>query len=203
MVGVASVAATVSLIEDVILHEDEKREFELISNEAYKKQWLSARWLAFQCKQLIKKEKVNEIFKNELGRPYLKESSLHVSLSHNENMATVMFSTMPCGIDVELFREKITRIQKKFLTEDEAKKYSDDIKALTLIWSSKESIYKMLGIPGLIFKEQINCHFESIQPKGSFIASVRLDVNTYKNIPVYYQVFEKELITYCQSGNSI
>lgn len=203
MVGIAPVVKSKNILEDIALHNDEIREFKLITNEAYRNQWLSARRLAFNCKQLIKKEKVKEILKNEVGRPYLKESSLHISLSHNQNIAAVMFSTESCGIDVELFREKIIRVQRKFLNKDELEAYSDEVKFLTLIWSAKESIYKMLGIPGLIFKEQINCIIHKIDKKGTFESEVTLPDKTIKRIPVSYRVFEKELITFCQSGNTL
>ncbi len=203
MVGIAPVIKSSKISPHLFLHEEELRELKLITNPAYKNQWLSARWLASQCKKRIKKEKVNEILKNQEGKPYLRESTLHVSLSHNKNIAAVMFSNYSCGIDVELFREKIIRIQDKFLSEQERKQFSQDISALTLIWSAKESVYKMLGIPGLIFKEQINCEIIEIKESGSFNTSVRIKPEKSISIKVNYRVFEKELLTFCQLGDTL
>ncbi|QNL20809.1 4'-phosphopantetheinyl transferase superfamily protein [Hyphobacterium sp. CCMP332] len=202
MVGIAPVIRSSNISPNLFLHKEELRELKLITNPTYKNQWLSARWLASQCKKQIKKEKVNEILKNQEGKPYLRESTLHVSLSHNKNIAAVMFSNYSCGIDVELFREKIIRIQDKFLTTKEKKQFSQNIPALTLIWSAKESVYKMLGIPGLIFKEQIDCEIIEIKEEDSFNTWVRINPNKIIGIKVNYRIFEKELLTFCHLGDS-
>ena len=78
-----------------------------------------------------------------------------ISLSHSFPVASAMIHTeKPCGLDVEWPREKMTRIQDKFLHEEESH-YQNNQTALCIIWAAKEAIYKRYGKRNLSFKNNI------------------------------------------------
>jgi len=55
---------------------------------------------------------------------------------------------------VELIHPKVERILPKFSSKNELEGKSG-IKYMTALWACKESIYKAVDIPGILFKEQI------------------------------------------------
>ena len=61
------------------------------------------------------------------------------------------------GLDVQFKESKILNIQNKFLNKFEKLNIGGDpsIDILTMIWTSKESIYKAIGIKGVSFSENI------------------------------------------------
>ncbi len=201
-VSIAPVMQDLIDFESNTFINEEKEELEKIKNPQYKAQWISARLLASDCKSYINSQTLN-INKKLSGKPYILGSEFHISLSHNPKMAAVMFSKTECGIDIEQLRPKILRIQDKFLSEEERKRYFGNIELLTLIWSAKESIYKALEISGLIFKEEINCKLDTIYEKGNFFASVHPKNQPSIEMKIHYQILEDQILTYCNLGEAV
>lgn len=108
---------------------------------------------------------------NESGKPILQDGSLHFSLSHCAGYAAAMVSNkMKVGMDIELIHERVLKVEKKFLSEDElAQLNSMDqhlrISNATLYWSLKESFYKWWGNGGLDFSKDMS--IEHLQPYQS------------------------------------
>lgn len=89
---------------------------------------------------------------HESGKPYFLTKNSDLSLSHCENVIACQVSDkITCGVDVQLYKAKITRISDKYLNTEElnwVKQIQDEqvkIKTLTAIWSCKEALYKMFG----------------------------------------------------------
>ena len=117
-------------------------------------EWLATRILV---KLLCQKFGIDYagIRKDENGKPFLVNSTAQISLSHSFPIASAMLHTSkPCGIDVEWPREKMQRIQDKFLNTAESK-YRDDLTSLCTIWAAKEAIYKRYGKRSLSLKDHI------------------------------------------------
>ena len=96
-----------------------------------------------------------DIFYDDRGKPHLKDGR-HISISHSFCFSGVIVSDYPVGIDIEMQRDKIGIIAKKFvgyewdyLRKDDA----DYIRKLTLIWAIKESLYKLFATAGMLFKD--------------------------------------------------
>ena len=89
--------------------------------------------------------------------PYLNEhgkwisDSCFFSLTHTACAVAVAISDKPVGIDIETVREiDVKAFSKRFLTDREyLEVMQSDCKrdALIALWTKKESVYKMLGIP--------------------------------------------------------
>ena len=87
----------------------------------------------------------------ESGKPYFDHRPEALSFSHSGDVFACQISNkITCGIDVQHYREKITRVAEKYLNEKELQFVStvtemDQIKTLTAMWSCKEALYKMYG----------------------------------------------------------
>jgi 4'-phosphopantetheinyl transferase len=89
------------------------------------------------------------------GKPFLMGKTAEISITHSFPMAGAMINlNHPCGIDIELPREKLINIQSKFLHLNE-RKYEDDVESLCKIWMAKEVLYKVFGRSNLSFKNEM------------------------------------------------
>lgn len=97
-----------------------------------------------------------EIYKDNHGKPHLKNESIGLSISHAKGFATAAINMNgPIGIDIEHKREQILKITHKFIHSTERKWANKDIMRLTQIWSAKEALYKLYGRSQLSFAEQL------------------------------------------------
>jgi phosphopantetheinyl transferase len=91
------------------------------------------------------------------GKPNL-NNEYNISISHSHEIAAIVISdNFKVGIDVQLIENKIFKIQHKFLNPPEKLNIGENpsLKILTMIWTSKESIYKAIGLKGISFSENI------------------------------------------------
>ena len=91
------------------------------------------------------------------GKPLL-NSIYNISISHSHEIAAIAISdNSNIGLDVQLKESKIFNIQNKFLNKSEKLNIGDDptVDILTMVWTSKESIYKAIGFKGISFSENI------------------------------------------------
>lgn len=82
---------------------------------------------------------------SENGEPFLNPKTAEISISHSFPFAAVAFSERKIGIDIERFQDKITRVKDKFIEKSEQDFIPEDqsVEYLTIIWSVKESLYKL------------------------------------------------------------
>ncbi|WP_419241732.1 4'-phosphopantetheinyl transferase superfamily protein [Cardinium endosymbiont of Nabis limbatus] len=83
--------------------------------------------------------------KNPQGRPVLGDGIFHISFAHTRYLAAVALSTaFPIGIDVELVKPSLHRVQERFLKEKEKEAAHNCLEKLAIYWSAKEALYKRL-----------------------------------------------------------
>lgn len=96
---------------------------------------------------------------DEFGKPHLKDGN-KISITHSNNFTGIIVSTKnEVGIDVEMQREKILRIAHKFTPIEEYRTIANTealIRKLTIVWGSKEALYKIYAQQGLSFIHHIN-----------------------------------------------
>lgn len=96
-----------------------------------------------------------DLFYDENGKPHLKDGK-HISITHSFNFSGIIISANEVGIDIEMQRDKIGIIAKKFIDYEfhylnpNSKDY---VRKLTVIWGIKESLYKLFATPGMLFRE--------------------------------------------------
>ena len=94
-------------------------------------------------------------------KPFLPDEQYHFSISHCGDFAAAIVSKKSrVGIDVEIPAEKILRVQDKFLSENEKEVFNfqqpaSGFQLPTLLWSSKESVFKWYGDGGVDFRQHI------------------------------------------------
>ena len=77
--------------------------------------------------------------------PYLWPQDFEISVTHSFPFAALAISKNKVGIDMEPFNPKIVNIQQKFIKEEERSFIEEgrEVAYLTVIWSLKESLYKI------------------------------------------------------------
>jgi len=96
-----------------------------------------------------------DLYYDAYGKPHLKDGK-HISITHSFTFSGVIISSLEVGIDIEMQRDKIAIIAKKFVDYEFNYLYDGDheyIKKLTVIWGIKESLYKLFATPGMLFRE--------------------------------------------------
>ena len=138
------------LLDFNILSSEEIRIFKSFKSDKRKLEYYYTRflWQDFEIKLPIQY--------TMHGKPII--SSGYLSISHSGSAILIGYSkNREIGIDIEYFNPKIALIKHKFLSKNEISSYdTTNLKVLTAIWSIKEAVYKMLAIPGLSFKEEID-----------------------------------------------
>ena len=88
-----------------------------------------------------------KILKDSCGKPYIKNSNLHISIGHSGDFAVCAISEKPIGIDIEKSRDIRLETAKKFCNEEELKYINecDNQNRFFEIWTAKEAAYKMSG----------------------------------------------------------
>lgn len=120
-----------------------------------KSQFLSIRHL---LKEIGYKD--SDMYYNPMGKPYL-HNGKHISITHSYQFSAIVISSEPVGIDIEKQREKILRVASRFTPLEEYRTLANHeaiIRKLTLVWSAKEAIYKVMETPGLSFLDHIYVH---------------------------------------------
>ena len=146
-------------LQKVTLDECDRKGLASIRHVNKKKEWFSSR---LAVKHLLGARKLNfhGIKKDQFNKPFLKDHSLHISISHSfPYAAAILHTEKPVGIDIERPRNKILSVASKFLNERERDFAGDDLDVLSILWSAKEVLYKIHGRKRLTFK-----HHLSIQP---------------------------------------
>ncbi len=99
---------------------------------------------------------LDKVLFNDNGAPYLTDRR-YCSISHTDGYGAVVVSDNKSGVDVEIYKDKITRIASKFVHPAEVfvNKSENYLKMLTRLWTVKESVYKAFGDPGIHFSKAI------------------------------------------------
>jgi phosphopantetheinyl transferase len=122
---------------------------------------------------------LEEILIADTRKPFLPDEKYHFSISHCGNYAAAIVSSKQrVGVDIEQPTEKILRIIQKFLTLEE-KMFLDEqmstaqlLQLATLLWSTKESMFKWFGDGGVDFREHMTIqNIEGNDEEGKLICS--------------------------------
>lgn len=96
-----------------------------------------------------------DLYYNAYGKPLLRDEN-HISITHSYQFSAIIISNNDVGIDIEKNREKIKKIQRKFVnTKVDSLSEEDLVKQLTVIWGAKEAMYKTYPYGGLSFHDHI------------------------------------------------
>ena len=179
----------------VDLRKEEKSTYDLISNHYKKLEWLATRAIAGQMLESMDLP-YNGIYKDEHGKPHLNGAIGQISVTHSFPYVAVIFHyTEAVGIDLEKPRDKILKIAKKFLNVVEQAFSRLDVVKTTILWSVKESLYKLHGRKFVVFSENLEAKPFQLEKEGLIQGLIKIDSNI-DEINLQYICYEDFVITY-------
>ena len=119
-----------------------------------------------------------------------------ISVTHSFPYVAVIFHySEAVGIDLEKPRNKILKISKKFLNGVEQAFSRQDVEKTTILWSVKESLYKLHGRKFVVFKENLEAKPFQLENEGLIQGLIKIDSNI-EEINLQYICYEDFVITY-------
>ena len=203
--GIAIWHITETSDELYALLDTEKYDSQLLGmkNEVRRAEWLAVRLLV---KELFGPEA--EVAYHPTGRPYLKNSTTHISISHTKGFAAVAYHHEALvGMDIEYLSSRVERIALRFTTRDEASyidRHDESVRQMyhLINWSAKEALYKLFDSPSMAeFKEVFHIAPYALAECGTMNATV---CNAEKTLlAVFYRTFPEFVCTWAVASATV
>ena len=180
-----------ALLEQVVLNDSNRLRFDGMKSKMHQCAFLSVRKLLQETGHTDL-----DLYYDEFGKPHL-HGEQHISITHSHNFSAIIISDETVGIDIELQRDKITRIADKFCDlEFQFLDRNDDayIRKLTVIWGAKEAIFKIRNEKGISFKKHINIQSLELNAKQNN-AKLHFD-NVVKDFNIHFEEIEDFTLVY-------
>jgi phosphopantetheinyl transferase len=124
-----------------------------IKNEKRRMEHLAGRFL---LKHLKHDFPLLNIRPDEHDKPRIDDNQYYFSISHSwPYVAAIVSPYHECGMDIQVWHERMTLLQHKYLTGDEQGFFNNDPQMLTMAWSAKEAAYKWQGMRGVEFTDHL------------------------------------------------
>ena len=186
-----------SMLDLVSLDGDDKKKYKGFSSNSRKLEFLSVRAL---LSELIGKEA--KIVYNRNNKPFLKDGSRFISISHSHKLTAILLSTNEkVGIDLEYMSSNIAAIAFKFLNwrekvtrEKENRRYH-----LYLHWCAKEALYKICDKEGISIRNNITIESFVVKESGE----IRGQVHTSKineSFDLFYSKYDNYAIVWTKKN---
>lgn len=157
-------AQLLALLKHLSWYEDKLAKF----SESRKREWLAVRVL---LAALCGEEK--EIGYYPSGKPYLKDGSAHISISHTRGyVAVALHPSSKVGMDIEQYGTRVKNVASRFIRPDEqpTSLQGDEIYGLLLHWSAKETLFKLVDREGVDLIRHLRVFPFRTADKGRFEA---------------------------------
>ncbi len=180
-----------ALYEQANLSSEESKLLDNFSSDLRKIEWLQVRAL------------LNEIFKQKVelaytknGQPFLQNfPEFEISISHSKTIVAVALSKgFQIGVDVELIHPRLMKVSDRFLNPSELVLFNalptiiDKILFLTIAWSAKEALFKIIG-SDVDYKKEIRIREFSLEQDGTTIVEYFKD-DIYRRFLATYRTIE-------------
>jgi phosphopantetheinyl transferase len=186
-----------TLLNLVVLDNGEKKRYKGFSSNSRKLEFLSVRAL---LSELIGKEA--GIVYNKNNKPFLKDGSRFMSISHSHKLTAILLSTNEkVGIDLEYMSSNIAAFAFKFLNrkekvtkEQEERKYH-----LYIHWCAKEALYKICDKEGISIRKNITIEPFVVKESGEIKGQVRTD-KINESFDLYYSKYDNYAIVWTKKN---
>lgn len=186
-----------TLLELVVLDNDEKKKYNGFSSNSRKLEFLSVRAL---LADLIGKEA--KIVYNKNNKPFLNDGSRFISISHSHKLTAILLSTNEkVGIDLEYMSSNIAAIAFKFLNRKEkvAKEQEERKYHLYIHWCAKEALYKICDKEGISIRKNITIEPFKVKDSGEIKGQVRTD-KINESFDLYYSKYDNYAIVWTKKN---
>ncbi|GAB4134225.1 MAG: hypothetical protein OHK0045_23330 [Raineya sp.] len=138
------------------LTEQEKQSFHHISHPNKQVEFAAVRYLArIVCENFLHLS-YEGIEKNENGKPFLKEVLYEISVSHClPYVAIALHPSQSVGVDVEREQAKLLKVAPRVFSEKELLFCNNSLQKTCIVWSCKETLYKIYAKKGLSFQTDL------------------------------------------------
>ncbi len=181
------------------IYENEEQILESISHRVKRLEWLSSRLC---LKKLLHISHKVESLNENTGKPYLSDNSFHISYTHsNLYSGAIASSHTRVGMDLEnLGKKRNIETRKMFMNAAEQNLFDEagrDLNVFFLIWSAKETLYKVHGKRGIAFRDNLEIipSLQGIEQKGTVRGIIR-ENGFAKEYEVFFQFFPEILLTF-------
>ncbi len=162
-----------TLLESVVLDNGDIKKYKVFASTSRKLEFLSVRAL---LAELLGRDA--RIIYNKNNKPFLKDGSRFISISHSHNLTAILMSANEkVGIDLEYMSTNIGRIAFKFINRrekitkvQESRRYH-----LYLHWCAKEALYKICDKEGISIKKNITIEPFEVKESGEIKGKVQTD----------------------------
>ena len=162
-------------LERVKLYENEWARLATIMHPQRRLEWLSSRLCLKELLKIANTSRV-ESLSTSSGKPYLSDNSHHISYTHSTHFsASIASGSADVGIDLEYrHRRRNQKTRFLFMHDEEIEQFDQNpsFELFLLVWSAKESLYKILG-SGHAFKHDMIMHLENftLSDNGTVLAT--------------------------------
>lgn len=161
-----------TLLNGITLSAEDKKKYKTFRSNSRKQEFLSVRAL---LKELLGDEA--RIVYNKNNKPFLKDGSHFISISHSHNYTALLLSTREkVGIDLEYMSSNISALAFKFLNRKEKATTNRELRKyhLYIHWCAKESLYKICDKEGINIRRDITIEPFDVKDSGEIKGLVRM-----------------------------
>lgn len=194
LLGIWEITETSDQLLDMLSEENKEKAHKYLSTIRSKKRKLE--WLSIRVVLQILTNDNKTVKHTSQGQPYLSDNSYQISISHSKDYAVVLLHKhKKVGVDIENYSNRILKIEKRFISDNEYIDPKNRTLHLILHWCAKETLYKLMDSTKIIFKEHLHIHPFQIQNNGVIKACESLSQDTTV-FDIYYEVNPNFVITW-------
>jgi 4'-phosphopantetheinyl transferase len=186
-----------TLLEYVELDNEEKKKYKGFRSNSRKLEFLSVRAL---LAELLGKEAI--IVYNKNNKPFLKDGSHFISISHSHKLTAILLSTNEkVGIDLEYMSVNISAFAFKFMNRKEKVTKDPELRKyhLYIHWCSKEALYKICDKEGISIRNNIIIEPFKLMDSGELKGRVHSD-KIKESFDLFYTRYDNYAIVWTKKN---
>jgi 4'-phosphopantetheinyl transferase len=186
-----------ALFDLVVLDNVELKKYKKFRSNSRKLEFLSVRAL---LSELIGKDA--KIVYNKNNKPFLKDGSRFISISHSHMLTAILLSTNEkVGIDLEYMSSNIGAIAFKFLNRNEkvTSEYEYRRYHLYIHWCAKEALYKICDKEGINVRKNLTIEPFNVKESGEIKGQVHTD-KINESFDLYYSRYDNYAIVWTKKN---
>jgi phosphopantetheinyl transferase len=186
-----------TLLELVVLDDAEKKKYTGFMSTSRKLEFLSVRAL---LAELLGKDA--RIVYNKNNKPFLKDGSRFISISHSHKLTAILVSTNEkVGIDLEFMNSNIGAFSFKFLNRREkiTKNKEERKFHLYIHWCAKEALYKICDKEGISVRKNLTIEPFEVKNSGEIKGYVKTS-RINESFDLYYSKYDNYSIVWTKKN---
>ncbi|MCX6301858.1 MAG: 4'-phosphopantetheinyl transferase superfamily protein [Bacteroidia bacterium] len=188
------------LLELVNLDAIDKKKYKGFTSTSRRLEFLSVRAL---LAELLGKDA--RIVYNKNNKPFLKDGSRFISISHSHKLTAILCSTSEkVGIDLEYMSSNIGALSFKFINRKEkiSKDPNNRKYHLYLHWCAKEALYKICDKEGISFRKNLTIEPFEVKDSGEIKGAVHTrKIN--ESFDLFYSRYDNYAIVWTKKNYEI